>query len=697
MKSAFKWILAIAGSLAGLVVIAAIVVPLLVNPNDFKPQIEQVVQDRTGRQLRIEGDIGLSVFPWLGLELGALQLNNPPGFGDTPFLRVESARVHVKLMPLLRKRIEIDNVSLQGLRLALVRNQAGKGNWEGMAGAEKRGQEGVAAAAGDGGQLPALEIGGVTIRDAGIRFTDLAQGVTRGIENFSLDTGPLAAARPMDIALSFELSSDQPRLDGRVSLKAVATVDPQARRFRLDDVRLTTDLNGDDLPGGGLQAALGTDVSADMQNHTMQIANLVFEAAGLRLTADVDCRHLNDKPRFSGRLALAEFSPRDVAQRLDLAVPDTSDPEVLKRMSLKAAFKATMGSAVLDELALVLDDTRISGRAEFAAKAGPARQFALALDAIDLDRYLPPPEQRKVRQARENTPADQPLPIPVDTLRALDMSGTVDIRLLKVAGLTSRDVHLEVLARKGRLRVHPAAARLYGGEYKGDLQLDVSGQTPVFSVNEHLVGIQASPLLRDMLGNDRLVGTGNVNAVFTTRGQTLEALRANLNGKVDIAFTDGAVKGVNIARMIREARARLQGRKAPPAGSNQTDFSELRASATATNGVLDNRDLRLKSPLLRITGAGRADLVREKIDYLLKTKITGTLEGQGGKELEELRGLTIPVRISGDLRSPSYRPELESVLKDKLESEAKKKVEKQKERLQDKLRDKLKNQLRLPF
>lgn len=696
MKTTLKWIAALAGLLVGLVAVAAIVIPLLVDPNDFKPQIEQAVMEQSGRELRIEGDIGLSVFPWLGLELGAVQLNNPQGFGEGAFLRIEGAQVHVKLLPLLKKRLEVDTVGLQGLRLNLVRNKAGIGNWEGMAkpGGEAKPPQPTATGP---AEAPVLEIGGITVSDAQAGFQDQATGARQQLKNLNLKTGELKQGQPFTIHLGFDLSSSQPALEGHVELSSTATLDTASQQYRLADTHLGVKLKGDTLPGGRLDASLDSNIAADMKAQTLQIAGLVLQAAGIRLSGDIQGKQLLDAPSFSGKLAVAEFNPRKVMADLGLTPPVTSDPEVLKRAKLDTAFSASAGQLALSEFKLGLDETGVGGSLNLDSRGLAETRFALNVDTIDLDRYLPPPAQNEVKQVREETPADAPLPIPVEQLRALNLAGSVDIKLLKAAKLTSRDVHISLKAKDGRIRVHPATARLYEGTYSGDLRLDVSGAKPQLSVNEHLAGIQASPLLKDMLDNERLAGTGNINASFNTRGLTMSELRAGLNGQTDIAFTDGAIKGVNIAQMIREAQAKFKGEQAPPAGANQTDFSELTATAMVTNGVLNNQDLSLKSPLLRISGAGKVDLVQGKIDYLLKTKITGALEGQGGKELDELKGLTIPVRISGDLRSPSYRPELDSVLKDKVEAEAKKKVEAQKEKLQNKLEDKLKKQFKLPF
>jgi AsmA protein len=164
-------------------------------------------------------------------------------------------------------------------------------------------------------------------------------------------------------------------------------------------------------------------------------------------------------------------------------------------------------------------------------------------------------------------------------------------------------------------------------------------------------------------------------------------MRKTLNGDASFSFTDGAIKGVNIAALIRNAQAKLQGKPAPGDDlPNQTDFAEMKGTATVINGLVRNEDLSMKSPLLRITGKGKASLPDETIDYLLTTKIVGSLEGQSGKTLDELKGVAIPVRIGGTFSKPTYTPDLAAALGDAAKEKAKEKIE---EKTQDLLKDKL--------
>jgi len=209
-----------------------------------------------------------------------------------------------------------------------------------------------------------------------------------------------------------------------------------------------------------------------------------------------------------------------------------------------------------------------------------------------------------------------------------------------------------------------------------------------------LTGVQAGPLLKDLTGKEQLLGTASIKANLSGTGTSSEQIRQTLNGTAGFEFTDGAVKGVNIASLIRSAQAKIKGQPAPKETEpNQTDFALMKGTATITNGKVKNDDLLLKSPLLRITGAGRVSLPEETIDYTLTTKFVGSLKGQGGEDVAELKGVAVPVHVGGTFSKPTYVPDLAAVLSDAAKAEVEKKVEKEKEKLQKKLGDDLTDKL----
>jgi AsmA protein len=173
-----------------------------------------------------------------------------------------------------------------------------------------------------------------------------------------------------------------------------------------------------------------------------------------------------------------------------------------------------------------------------------------------------------------------------------------------------------------------------------------------------------------------------MQAQLKTQGQTTQALRRGLDGDLSFAFNDGAIEGINVAHLIRSAKAKLSGKTLPPdVAVQKTDFSSLTGTATIRSGVANNPDLSLKSPMLRIQGAGTADLVKEETDYKLDVAVVGTLEGEGGREIQDLKGLAIPLQITGPFAAPKVRLNLDDALKARATQE----LDKQKAKLQEKI------------
>ena len=693
MGKLLKFLAYAIGGLVVVVIIAALVIPLIVDPNDYKDQISRVVKDKTGRDLTIGGDISLSVFPWLALGIKEVSFSNAPGFGDQPFAQVKDVEVGIKLMPLLRKEVEMSTLVLDGLKLSLARNGQGVANWDDLVAAtsapapEAAVEEKETSPAGS--PLAALAIGGVRISDAQLVWDDRAGGVHYEIPDLDLTLGEITPGQPVDFQLGAKFASAEPRLDSQIEVAGIVSVSEDLQQFGVKDLVADVAAQGETLPGGKLQANLSSQVSMDLHKQTLDLPELVLNALGMRVHGQMAGTGITgDTPQFKGSLKVDEFVPRDVIKQLGVELPPTGDPGVLGKADMNLSFAAGLDQATVSALKLRLDDSTLDGSAAVKNFTQAAITFDLALDEIDLDRYLPPQTE-----AAPPTPAEAAAggagALPVETLRTLNLDGSMKIGKLKVAQLRSTDILVRIKAKEGVVRVNPAKASMYEGSYTGDVTLDVTKAKPRISMNEALKGIQAGPLLKDLTGDDQLRGTANLSAKLNAVGDTPDAMTRTVNGDAAFAFTNGAVKGINIARLIRQAKATLAGKPRPAdEGPDETEFSELRGTATVTNGFVRNDDLTAMSPLLRVAGKGTADLPGEKLDYLLTTKIVGSLEGQGGKELDELKGLEIPVRIFGSFSEPQYKVDLAKVMEGKAREKVDKQIDKQKEKLQEKLQDK---------
>src|SRR5688500_11394774 len=188
---ALKIVGLVLGGLVALIVIVLIAVLLFVDPNDYRDDIEQLVERETGRELTLSGDLELSVFPWIALKMGAASLGEAPGFGDEPFVTIQEARVGVRLLPLLRGKVEAGEVRLVGARIRLITDEQGRNNWADL------GEDSEQSAPEESQQTSQLPtIAGLVIEDAAVTMETRQDKTRQTIRNFNMKTGRLASGEP---------------------------------------------------------------------------------------------------------------------------------------------------------------------------------------------------------------------------------------------------------------------------------------------------------------------------------------------------------------------------------------------------------------------------------------------------------------------------------------------------------------------
>lgn len=673
----------LAGLLVAVVIVASIILPMIIDPNDHKDDIAALVKEKTGRTLTVNGDIGLSVFPWLAFEIGAVSLSNAAGFSNQPFASVSDVQIRIKLLPLLSKQIEMNTIVLDGLSLSLETLADGRNNWADLSTsaddtvtAEENSPEDKVASGG-GMALAGLALGGVAITDATLVWDDKSSGARYSIEGLGLRAGAVKLGATVPVELSLQLASAEPAINGPVNFEGQVTLSEDGRIVQLQQAELTADLQGDGLPGGWLKSSLLFESVLNLDDGQLDINGLVASLLGLTIRVDVKGMQLFDKPVFTGVIQLGEFIPRELLKAMGQPLPEVSDPTVLGKANASLKFAATTDSVKLSSVLISLDDSMLDGNLSVSDFAKPAVRFELQLDRIDVDRYLPPGTGAAPVPVTPTTAvAASTQMIPMETLRQLDVDGRLKIGQLKAYQLRSTDIEMKLVANTGVVRVYPARAKMYQGSYAGDIKLDVRGKQPKISLNEKLQAVQVGPLLKDLIGEDTLSGTANGTAILVTTGQSPEQMKKTLNGKLGFSFANGAVKGFNLAAMLRKAQAQITGKPVPKeTEANQTDFSELSGTASITNGVIRNRDLLAKTPLLRVQGKGDIDLPKEALDYLVTAKVVSSLEGQGGRKLTDLKGVSVPVQLSGTFENPKYKIRLDKAMQKSVEKKVKKKLE----------------------
>jgi AsmA protein len=648
-------ILALAlGALVAVVLLALLAVWLLVNPNDYKPQIAAAVKRGTGRELVLEGNLALSVFPWIALQLGPASLGNPSGFPAQPFVSFKHASVRVKLLPLLAKRLEVGRVELDGLDLKLLKNSQGKGNWEGFGNSEGAAPP-PAAENPSGGEVP--EVAGFKITNARVSYEDIV------LENLSLETGSLGGHGATPVTLHVDAqrgaAGEQASLDARFELRT----DAAAERYSLGALTLNSavTLSGNPKPMRFSVSAPAVDLNLKAQ--TLSAPSLQVNAAGAVVNASLQGTKILDAMNLKGTVKIEPLALREVLLPLGVALPKTRDAKALSRLAVSSDFTYGNSSAEFENLQATLDDTHLKGKLGLDT-ATEAVKFALSVDTLDLDRYLPP-----TSPAGTPPPAAEPQPKSAESeSKPLDANGTVSIGSLHFAPLNLSDVKVTVTTNDRVMHIFPLKAQVNGGEYSGDITLDQRAQTPVISMDEHLSGVDVAPLVAAESKTLHVSGRGNVNIKATAHGAGADAIK-NLNGHFDANIANGAVEGIDLGYELGLAEALIH-HGATPAAQNtrRTQFTAFKLSADIVNGVAQTHDLLISSAVLKVTGQGSINLPAKTLDVSLladTTQVAGNVQ--------------IPVKVTGSLASPSVRPDLEALAKSQV-----------KQKLQNVLQDKLK-------
>jgi AsmA protein len=673
--------------LGGVVLLLAALVAyvaLVFDPNAHKQDLERVVREQTGREFRLEGALKLSVFPWLALDVGQARLGNAPGFGAEPMVEFEHARLGVKLLPLLHRRLEIGAVTLRAPRIRLAVDAAGHSNWADLA----KGKHAEATTPGAGGATE-LSIAQLQITDGELEYVDRSgAGSKLAVHGLALATGAFSGARPFDLHLAGTVQKGEgPSV--ALKLSSRATLDLDASRYQLAAPEIDLQLKGAGFPAAGLPVQLRFEsIDADLKAQTVQLPGLDLRLAGARFSGALAGTQLLDAPSFTGKLALADTSLRELLKSLDIELPATRDPKSFGRVGFEGSIGASARALMLTDLRLRLDDTTATGRAGVSDLAAKALAFDLKLDRLNADRYLAP-----VSAAQPGVPAAPaaPTPIPVALIRSLNLHGTVGVGEAVFAGIQYRNLHLGINAGGGRLRVYPSEAQMYGGQYHGDINVDASGRLPRVSFDEHVDRVDFAPLFQDMFQSRRVSGRGSGAIKAAGVGADSAALLRSLTGTLEFHVDNGAFEGTDLWYEIRRARALLKQQPVPArTGPERTPFTAVSATGRITNGVVANDDLIAALQYLQVKGRGTADIGAGTLDYHLDVVVLKIPEGQADSAaMSDMAGFTVPVAVTGSFAAPKVRPDLEGLVKARVRQELDKKKEQLKQQLQDKLKDKL--------
>jgi AsmA protein len=616
-----RLLLKIIGGILALVIIAALVVPMFISADFIKAQLTEQVKKSTGRDLAIKGKASLSLFPNIAVTVEDVTLGNPAGFTTPYFVHIDRLQTGAALMPLLSKELRITGLTLGGAKLNLEETKSGAKNWD-FAGAKAQAAPAEPAPAGKEKPSPLkqLAIGTVHIKDAALNYSK-------------------AGAAPV-IVDAVQLSIKG--ADGASPLK----VDGSAR-YQGEVVQLQLDVKNakEFLSGKFAEFA----VSLGLPATKLAFSGKVVPAA---------------LPDFMGKGTLT-FASDDLPKLVGWATGKKPSGSMPKKVDISVAVTAVEPkNLMLKDLKATVDGTQVKGALEAnLAGAAPALKGTLDIDKLDLDAWTgdtaagapaaPAANATKPAATAASSSGWSDAPIDASGLRAVNADMKLTIGMFKTGKIIAEKIVADAVLNDGVLKLNLTGMNFYGGTAKGSVTLDGSAAGIGLTTTMEMAGIMIEPLMVDITGASRLVGNTSLNLAVAGRGASQRALVGSLNGHAAMRVNDGAVKGVNIASFLRDAK---QGFLLPERTMEKTDFTELTATYKITQGVVSNDDLAMKSPVLRLAGKGTVSLPARSINYRLVPTIVGTLKGQGGKD--GIGGLEIPLLVTGPWSAISVTPDV---------------------------------------
>ena len=710
MFKLFKWLLGLVFTLALLVLLAVLIIPKVFDPNDYRDEIVQLAKAKTNRDLRLDGDLSVSVFPWLGVKTQGLSFSQPEKIGGD-MVSVDTAQLRIKLIPLLSKKVEIDTIVLDQPQLRLVTLKDGSDSFTGLLD-DDGSEESTTDSNSESNLDVAIVVEGIQISNAQVIIDNKAEQQRYEISQFNLNTGNLIGSKLANITASGVLNDSNNPDSVEFNLDAKARIDTDSLSVEGADMALSAILGEDKVNldvdafsvtqsksiditqltakwTGAQSAEITTpSIKLDLDKQTANIANTQISASGLRaVLSDIVATQIVDAPKVKGSLSVDEFNARSLIDDFEVDYKP-ADSDVLKKVSMSASFNATKESIDISNLKFNLDESLLAGSLGVVNFDNPRIKFDLKLNSLNLDKYLPEETAEEAQASEEGGISADSLSVPMAAFKDINVNGSFFADQLISGGLELNDIDVKIVSSNGNVTITPKAS-LYDGTTDGQISFSESGGTSTLKIKNDVDLVVLGDMLKAADITEQLSGIGSlfVDVVVTEK----DGVQSN-EGTIKLLAKNGALKGVDLQNMVKQGYTQYQNLTGSTSSTadelvsssadDETKFAELLGTFYLKDFKITNDDFSMKAPLFRVAGAGDILIDAQTLDYKVDFSIVETINGQGGEAFDKLKGLTIPIRLKGDLTAPSYSLDWTQLYK----GLAKQKVEEEKAKfLQEKL------------
>ncbi|MDF1759115.1 MAG: AsmA family protein [Coxiellaceae bacterium] len=673
MKSLAKVIGYIVLILIAILIIAAILLKTMVDPNDYRDKITQLVKQKTGRTLLIQGEIKLQYFPWLGVDVNQVTLENPAGFSPNPFAKVGDAAIKMKLFPLFWGDVEIKNIALNDATINLITQANGTTNWQSTSANKPNTTSSKPSTNNDNqqatnkkGKKADISIANIEINNANVHVINRQSGQRFDLTHFDLDSNNFNLnGHSFFIKTQFSLAQAAPQVKLDMKASANIAIDNKNNDIKMSDVDISGTIYN-------LYATLKKPVhfntsfekfvvnqqKFELEGYVSQIANLTVKAD---LTADRD----DGLKRVNGTIEIPNFSPNEFAKALNLQTQGSQQFQI-KKASADIKINTDGNKVTLDPFTVKLDDATVNAKAIYTTDPKANIQFSLNANKLNLDEILPksnakttPKPMPIVRQAKAAAAptSGNAKTTSTDSQYKYNWQGKINIGTLIVNQITFNNLRIHTTNNAGHITLAPISANLYGGDVNAQATMLNNKTVPDYSLTASITHVNLGKALDSLAHKNVMDGKANFSTQLTTSGKTQNAIMRNLDGSGQLLVNNGKLFGFNLDKLVAQASAFLkQGKVGKPklTTGNETDFSRLSGSYHINHGVLTNNDLALVTAGAMATGRGQINMVNQTINYRMQVGPKAATVSQ--------QPWTFPLVINGSLDNPKITPNIASIV-----------------------------------
>ena len=659
----------------------------LFDPNDYKDEIRQLARDKANVELTLNGDIGWSLFPWLGLELheaSVATLTNP----TKPFADLQMLGLSVRVLPLLRRQVQMSDVRVEGLNLSLNRDENGHGNWEDI-GKPAPAELGVTPQPTDNSpavvtrpdkasQPIRLDIDSLTVNNARVEYTDARKGQSFSAESIQLSTGAIHEGAEIPIKLTAFLATNQPVMRAKTELVGELRLDRALKRYQFEDMRLSGEASGEPLQGKTVTFAAQGQLLVDLAANVAEWTSLKLSANQLRALGELHVRELDKTPQLSGGLSIAQFDLHTFLDSVGQTLPAMAEGS-LSKVEMVTRLTGTPTSVALEDLNLKVDNSAFTGRIAVEDFAKQSLRLQLKGDTFNADRYRPAEsEETKGAKAARKTEVQSgeaaavagagttPLPeqptkaawstdklLPLERMRKLDVDADLSFGTLTLDKLPIQNAALKTRALDGVVNLESLRGELYNGNFEVKGNLDVRPDVPLASVQTRVAKVPVESVLQSQGQTPPVRGLLTLNSDVNGKGNSQKALIDSLNGTASFVLNNGVLVNANLEQQLCQGISLLNRKtlSGEPRGKD-TPFQQLNGNLVFRNGVASNPDLKVRIPGLTVNGDGDVDLRVLGMNYRVGIIIEGDKTEMPDPACEvnpRYVGIEWPVRCRGPL------------------------------------------------